>query len=151
MQSAATMAKKKLSLTGKVVAHNYSPKGEIEGLMVDTKDGLAQLNLPKHGGPIVDIGKKISLEVDPHDQEGDHPVYLMAESPDTLEGRVERFNYSRHGEVNGYHLANGTFVHVKPDGARRSKVAIGDRIRASGQRKQGAHAIVIETDAVKRA
>jgi len=144
------MAKKKLSLNGKVVAHNISPKGQVEGLMVETKDGLVQINLPKDGGTVVEVGKRASFEAEPHEREGVHSVYLSSDPAGDVEGRVVRFNYSRHGEVNGYHLDDRTFIHVKPDGARRAKVDIGDRIRASGTRKRGEHATVIDTDTVAR-
>lgn len=52
--------------------------------------------------------------------------------------------------MNGYVVADGVFVHVKPDGAKRYRVKVGDRIRASGERRHGTAADVVDASEVVR-
>ncbi|MFT3693819.1 MAG: hypothetical protein QM831_11800 [Kofleriaceae bacterium] len=141
-------------IEGKVEALNISPKGHIEGALIATKAGVVQLNLPKHPGPDVlrlDVGSRIRSAAELlDDEDGEHPVYDAVAADGVYEGVVARFNYARHGEVNGYHLEDGAFIHVKPDGAARLKLKISDRVRAKGRAVQGADALVIEcTDVTK--
>ncbi|HEY0253595.1 MAG TPA: hypothetical protein VGC41_18810 [Kofleriaceae bacterium] len=143
------MAKKVQKIQGTVVAHNLSPRGDIEGMMIETALRTVQVNLPKHGGTIVPVGQLAAIDVEGHDSEGSHDVFLAREASDSVEGKVVRLNHSRHGEVNGYVLEDGTFVHTKPDGARRLKIKVGAQISASGERRVGPHATVIEADTVK--
>lgn len=145
---------KSSTLRGKVIAHNISPKGHIEGVLLRTSTDTVQVNLPKHReselSARMKIGDQVELVVEPADSEGEHPVYMVTDSAARTEGIVKQLNYTRHGEVNGYRLQDGTFVHVKPDGARRAKVQVGDRIAADGVRIVGDHAVVLETDRVSK-
>jgi len=141
---------KKSTLRGKVVSHNISPKGEIEGAVIKTATGTAQVNFPKHGEASLAIDDDIDVAVELEHDDGDHEVYLLAAANGESGGTVTRFNYARHGEVNGYHLDDGTFVHVKPDGARKYKIKVGDRITAAGDRRPGRDAVVIEAKSVKK-
>jgi hypothetical protein len=149
---------KKLSKTralrGTVVAHNISPKGHVEGALVETPEGIAQLNFPKHGAEELarsaKVGASIDLAVELEDDEGDHPVYRANESSGVVTGAVVRLNYARHGEVNGYHLDDGMFVHVKPDGAKRYKLHVGDQITVEGVRRRGDAAVVLEPDKLSK-
>jgi len=51
-------------LRGKVRAFNISPKGHIEGVMVETAAGSAQLNFPKHSAEALAGGSDaVVLEV----------------------------------------------------------------------------------------
>jgi hypothetical protein len=52
--------------------------------------------------------------------------------------------------VNGCHLDDGTFVHTKPDGARKYKLRVGDKVKATGERRTGTDAVVLEAHAVER-
>lgn len=70
--------------------------------------------------------------------------------PARSSGKVVRLNYARHGEVNGYQLEDCTFVHVKPEGAKRYKLRVGDRLTATGERRTGADAIVVEATKVTK-
>ena len=49
-----------------------------------------------------------------------------------IEGVVKYLNDSRHGEVNGAVLDNGNFVHLGPKGAKRVKLAIGEKLVVEG-------------------
>ena len=144
---------------GTIVAQNFSPKGHVEGVFVELRDGagVVQLNLPKHATPEPDAKLAVGTTIDraaerDDDGDSDHPVYVAREPDDGMAaGVVVRFNHARHGEVNGYHLDDGRFVHVKPDGARRYKVRVGDRIAAKGETRIGSAVTVIEaTHVVKQ-
>lgn len=145
---------KPFALRGKVVAHNISPKGHVEGALIETAKGIAQLNFPKHdAGALVratKVGATVDLPAELEDEDGDHPVYRANDAGGSVTGVVVRLNYALHGEVNGYHLDDGTFVHVKPDGAKRYKLRVGDRITAEGSRRTGDAATVLEPDHVTK-
>jgi hypothetical protein len=145
---------KTLALRGKVIAHNISPKGHVEGALIETAQGIAQLNFPKHAADdfvrSVEVGSAIDLPVEITDEDGDHPVYRGSDATVAVAGAVIRLNYALHGEVNGYHLEDGTFVHVKPEGAKRYKIRIGDRITAEGPRRTGAAVTVLEPEHVTK-
>jgi len=52
-------------LSGKVVAFNLGPKGQIEGVMLDTPSGRAQLNFPRHRASCqraIDANDRVALE-----------------------------------------------------------------------------------------
>ena len=42
------MSKESRQLQGKVFAFNISPKGHVEGVLLKTSTGPAQVNFPKH-------------------------------------------------------------------------------------------------------
>jgi hypothetical protein len=138
------------ALRGKVVAHNISPKGHAEGALIETARGVAQLNFPKHTAADfarrVEVGAAVDLAAELENEDGDHPVYRALEASGPVTGAVVRLNYALHGEVNGYHLDDGTFVHVKPEGAKRYKLRVGDRVTAEGPRRTGPAAAVLEPE-----
>lgn len=143
---------KPTQLTGTIVAYNLSPHGDHEGVLLETEDGVVQVNFPKHGEGInAVVGAQVELSVERHDKKGKHKVFELVEHDGPVTGKVVRFNHSRHGEVNGYQLDSGEMIHVKPDGAKRSKVAIGDTITAEGEYRRGDHGTVIEASRVKKA
>jgi hypothetical protein len=137
------------TLTGVVRQHNFSPKGAVEGLVLDTGTGPVQVNLP-HGpdatgfAPPVGTALRLRVATDHHAAErdpGDHPVCEFVADLDatsepagapTAEGVVVRLNYARHGEPNGVVLHTGDFVHLKPHGMRLVPLAVGDRVAAEG-------------------
>jgi hypothetical protein len=145
-------------LRGKLLAFNISPKGHIEGAVVKTATGSPiQINFPKHEAEALvremRVGGEIDIEADFETDEGDHPVYLATgrgASEAEARGKVVRLNYALHGEVNGCHLDDGTFVHVKPEGARRYKLRVGEKVKATGERRTGTDAVVLEAHAVER-
>ena len=144
---------KPMTVEGRIENINISPRGDIEGLLVATADGTVQVNFDKKGAPSAaqwPVGKRVRLAAVLEEEGFAHPVYQLAELGADVEGEVVRLNYARHGEVNGYVLASGVFVHVKPDGAKRFRVKVGDRIRASGERRSGSAAEVVDaTDVVR--
>jgi len=141
-------------LRGKVLAFNISPKGHVEGVLVETATGRAQLNFPKHDAESLAratrVGSKIELEVKREPDEGEHPVFTAQASHGEYTGTVVRLNYALHGEVNGYHLDDGTFAHVKPEGAKKYKLKVGDQLKAVGQRRTGVDATVLEVRSLEK-
>jgi hypothetical protein len=133
----------------------YSPKGAIEGLMLDTDGTPTQFVIDPHdlgsanalagmqpGEPVVVEG----TEMAPSDKDdGAHFVYrferlasVSGRAPAAGDGlalatgRVVRFNYARHGAVNGVVLDSGDFVHTRPDGMALLGLQIGDAVQAEG-------------------
>jgi hypothetical protein len=146
--------KPSLKLRGKVLAFNISPKGHIEGALVETSDGRAQVNFPKHHAESLarsmQLGTHIALDVKREPDDGEHPVYTAHGDEGEASGTIVRLNYALHGEVNGYHLDDGTFAHVKPEGAKRYKLRVGDKVKARGSRRPGTDAAVLEVRALEK-
>jgi hypothetical protein len=152
------MSKKEKSssseLRGTVLAFNISPRGHIEGALVETATGIVQINLPKHHSEALArsmrVGSTIEINAELETNEGAHPIYRTSERQGEASGTILRLNYTPDGEVNGYHLDEGTFVHVKPDGARKFKLSVGDKVKATGSRRPGADAVVLEVAALEK-
>ena len=140
-----------LQLRGKVLAYNISPKGQIEGAVIETDSGLAQLNFAKHGADarMMSLGVQVDVAVELEHDHGDHPVYAPSDADGQADGTIVRMNYALHGDINGYHLDDGTFVHVKPHDAKRYALRIGAKITATGARRFGDTAVVIDADTIE--
>ena len=132
----------------------YSPKGGIEGMLVELDGERTQFAF-KHEPSLEEIvafaqeGDLLDVEVertDPGDK-GDpaHPVYRLASAAladaapghdDAVQasttGVVARLNYALHGEPNGVVLDNGDFVHLRPPGMHQAGLSVGDRVEARG-------------------
>ena len=141
-------------LEGKVRAFNISPKGHIEGALVETMSGTVQINFPKHAAAA--LAEAMHVGADVHvagelveTEDGTHPVYLAADTPAEVTGTITRLNYGPHGQVNGYHLDDGSFLHVKPERAKKHRLHVGDEVMATGARCAGADACVIEVALLK--
>jgi hypothetical protein len=141
-------------LRGKVLAFNISPKGEIEGALLETNDGLSQVNFPRHNARLLAqsmrVGGRVEMKVELENNDGAHPVYLTDAEDTDAEGVIVGLNHALHGEVNGYHLEDGTFLHVKPDRAKKYKLRIGDKVKAAGSRRTGADAVVLEVNELQK-
>lgn len=143
------------SVEGRFTQWIYSPRGEIEGLLIDT-DGIAtQFCFDRHGSEVPAAGRELrpgqTLVVEgseaPPSPKGEslHTVYDFvrlvsvdgcpapaAEAEADVEGTVQRFNYARHGAANGVVLDTGDFIHTRPDGLVPLGLQVGDRVRARG-------------------
>ncbi len=147
----------KLRLKGRFRHLVYSPRGEVEGVLITSGDTTAQVVFARHddGAPqpftVLHEGQTVEIEATPAAPspkgEGAHPVYdfgrllavdggppveAPAEAASGYRGRVERFNYARHGEINGVVLDSGDFLHLKPEGYAALGLAIGDLVEADG-------------------
>jgi hypothetical protein len=137
-----------LQLRGEVVAFNISPKGDVEGVLLTTPTGDAQVNFPKHDGGSLSqsmkAGTNVTLHVKLENDHEAHPVYQLCDANAEVTGTVVRLNFALHGEVNGCHLDDGTFVHLKPEGAKKHSLRVGDKVRAIGSRRVGSAAVVVD-------
>jgi hypothetical protein len=142
-------------LRGRVLSFNLSPKGYAEGALVETATGLAQLNFPRRESGAfarsMHIGGDIDLVARLERDHGDHPVYKVRGEQGEANGTIARLNYTLEGEVNGYHLDDGTFLHVHPEEAKKYKLQAGETVKATGVRHPGSDAVVLEVRAVERA
>lgn len=131
-----------------------SPKGELEGLLLEVDGQPAQIVVdPREQAQAFDavrVGQRLQLEAArarPSPKgEAVHAVYQLhsliaidgtAATPATaearrFEGRVERLNYAKHGEPNGVVLDSGDFIHLRPEGFRKAALKVGDAVRAEG-------------------
>ena len=132
----------------------YSPKGELEGLLVDVDDVAVQFVVAPGTGEALAAcrsGQSIVLEgqVAAPSAKGsaDHEVYHLHRvvsldghdlpEPDddgaAARGTVVRLNYAKHGAPNGVVLDTGDFVHTRPDGFAALGLEIGMRVEAEGE------------------
>lgn len=158
-----------MKLKGKLESFNFSPKGGYEGLLLSTSKGVVQVNFsPEFAAQIqeaIPLASLVNAEVsawEEDDRKGDHPVYhLVSIAPEngapisldpasSVQGRVERMNFAKHGELNGVVLDTGDFIHLKPHGMKLVQPVIGQLIHAKGpaRRLQFSDKWVIEAETV---
>ena len=134
-------------LEGVIRDFNLSPKGTIEGVLLDTKAGVVQINFAPDDVPRgLSAGQAVEIvvETDHHAKkhpEGNHPVFQFVsmhgrekeeDGPVRVSGTVQKLNFARHGEPNGVILDTGDFIHLKPDGMKRHGLKVGQHITAEG-------------------
>jgi hypothetical protein len=135
----------------------YSPRGGIEGVLLELGDGPAQVVFDKHDdeSPLafehLHDGDELVVDVTPAEPsakgEADHPVYDYGRivsikgvkpakrrpaSGAAYKGVVARLNYARHGAANGVVLDTGDFIHTRPDAMARLGLKVGDFVEADG-------------------
>ncbi len=143
-----------LSRTATFLHAIYSPKGGIEGMLVELDSERVQFAF-KHEPRLEEIvglamaGDLLDVEIEPMPPSdkgnAQHAIYRLAhvvtprEREDAVDaaggstsGVVARLNYALHGEANGVVLDNGDFVHLRPDGMKQAKLAVGARVTAQG-------------------
>lgn len=134
----------------------YSPKGAIEGVLIETEGLSAQFVTDVHD-PVIALlcaglreGQSLVVEgteASPSAKgEAAHIVYRL-ERLVSIDGRkprparpqdqgvtgtVVRFNYAKHGAANGVVLDYGDFIHARPEGMERLDLKVGDKINAKG-------------------
>jgi hypothetical protein len=134
----------------------YSPRGQLEGLLLEVDGKAAQIVLDPHEQADaftgLHIGQELKLEATPAGPsdkgEAAHPVFKLmsltaidgkktsvAKVPAEFKGKVERLNFAKHGEANGVVLDSGDFIHLKPQGFHKAKLKVGDTVAASGAAK----------------
>lgn len=150
----------------------YSPKGAIEGFLIDTAGVPTQYVTEPHDAGMhallasLRVGQVLIVEgteVVSADGLGLHTVYHLeriarvdGRAPEqqraraNAHGRVVRFNYARHGEANGVVLDSGDFVHTKPHGLLALGLRVGDQVTAEGEARplSTGHGRVIEATRV---
>jgi hypothetical protein len=134
----------------------YSPRGGVEGVLIDTDGVPTQFVFERHDEGAasafagLQVGQALVIEgteAGPSPKgEAAHTVYRFerlasvdGETPrhagagERIDGTVVRLNYARHGEANGVVPDTGDFVHTRPDGFERLGLKIGDAVRAEGR------------------
>ena len=143
---------------GIVQAFNASPKGAYEGLLLQAKDELIQINFPQEfAAKIAELAppeSAVQVQVEPQETKDHacHPVFRLVglinsdkgkfslaagngHKDGHFSGKVERLNYALHGEVNGAILDSGDFLHVKPHGAAALELTVGMKVKGNGATK----------------
>jgi hypothetical protein len=141
------------NLTGTVQAWNLSPRGTYEGLILKSGDKVVQINFPPDlGGYVAQLattGDSIKVTAYARESAGDHDVFALAtitgakgsvltvSRPEDaralhVEGKIASLNYGARGEVNGFLLDTGDFVHTGPETAGLS-LAVGQSVTADGR------------------
>lgn len=133
----------------------YSPKGAVEGVLIDTDGIPTQFVTDPHDAATGELlatlrpGQALVLEgteAEPSPKgESPHTVYAFERltsvdgqpprptpSQATVAGKVVRLNHARHGAPNGVLLDSGDFVHTRPDGFEKLGLKIGDTLEAEG-------------------
>lgn len=161
------------SLEGRFQHLLHSPRGEVEGAMIDVDGVPAQFTFSKQDERAARAfealrpGQALVLEgtvaTPPRHGEAAHEVYALERlvsidgapaAPDEavrrVEGYVARIHHARHGEPNGVVLDTGDFVHMRPDGFAALSLQAGDAVEASGPARplRGAPGHVIEARTV---
>jgi hypothetical protein len=130
--------------TGIVQTFNVSPKGGLEGLLLESAGEIIQINFrPEHADEITAIaaeGKELKVDVEPEEERGhpSHPVFRLVSLDGHnghFAGKVKHLNYALHGEVNGAILDTGDFLHVKPHGAAALHLKPGMKVKGVGSSK----------------
>lgn len=133
----------------------YSPKGGIEGLLIDTEGIATQFVVDPHDcasvALLLSLRRDQALVVEGRETrpspkgDGEHVVYHFerlaaadgratqaAARPTQVRGKVVRLNFARHGAANGVVLDSGDFVHLRPQGMERLQLKPGDQVLAQG-------------------
>lgn len=131
-------------LQGTVAQTLYSPRGGIEGFLLDV-DGVTVQFVCEEDDPAcaaLEAGQRLVAQgtVRPDGGKGPsaHEVYDLVALPGTkpapsrVAGRIVRFNHAKHGAPNGVVLDSGHFIHTKPDGLQRLGWKLGQRVEVSG-------------------
>lgn len=133
---------------------NFSPKGVVEGFLLQTDAGTIQVNVTADIGFAVvrGMGQTVEAVVEPEStkaRRSGHPVYhlvalhtaegkplIFAEPGNaedvTVQGTVKRLNYSKNGAADGAILGSGDFVYLKPSGMKHCALKVGDAVTAEG-------------------
>jgi hypothetical protein len=145
---------KPVILSGRLDQILFSPKGALEGLLVNMGAQTVQVSMEPttaNAEALANaVGKAIELKASVDDSQkakhGAHPVYKMravskiagkaftlVDEPERVQGVVSAIHFAKHGEPNGVMLESGEFVHTRPHGMKKLKLKIGSKVVALGQ------------------
>jgi hypothetical protein len=142
------------TLSGRLRQILFSPKGGLEGLVLEVRDKSLQVSMdPGSVDPVAlerAVGKAIEVQAQqdhsPKTRHGAHPVYQLRvinklggkpyaprdREATAIRGVVAPIHYAKHGEPNGVILEDGEFVHTRPDGMRKLNLEIGAKVVVRG-------------------
>jgi len=141
------------SLSGHLRQLLFSPKGGIEGLLlqVDSKPLQVSMEPGSVDANVLNdaVGKpievKVSADHSPKTKDGARPVYQLdsitkvagkafkSNGPQPISGVVANIHYARHGEPNGVILESGEFIHTRPPGMKKLKLQVGSTVVVQGE------------------
>jgi hypothetical protein len=133
----------------------YSPKGGIEGLLIETEGIVTQFAIDPDDAAsvaqLLSLRRDQALVVEGREAgpspkgDGEHVVYHFerlaavdgrathsAARETQVHGKVVRLNFAKHGAANGVVLDSGDFVHLRPQGMERLQLKPGDQVEAEG-------------------
>lgn len=138
----------------------FSPRGSIEGVLLEVEKQPTQLVFDRHdetasvnfetlkkGQAVVIRAKRQAASPKGKSEhavfgyvrlvsiDGRTPLKRKASKGAEFTGVVTRFNYARHGAANGVVLDTGDFIHTKPQGLVGLQLNIGDPVSADGKAK----------------
>ena len=143
------------SVEGRFQQLIFSPKGAIEGVLIETDGIPTQFVTDPHVSTVAGLFGSIrngqtlvieGVEAGPSSKgEPAHSVYIFerlvsVDGKDTdrppaekkVSGTVVRLNFAKHGAANGVVLDIRDFVHTRPDGMERLRLKVGDKVVAEG-------------------
>lgn len=144
------------ALSGTLRQLLLSPKGALEGLVLDIRGAPVQVSMTPGTLDAIAlqraIGQRISVkatpDLSPKTKHGAHPVFTLdsvtaiagkrmkatkaSNGTGPLRGVVSEIHYARHGEPNGVILQTGEFIHLRPHGLRQSGLTVGAKVSARG-------------------
>ena len=135
----------------------FSPKGSVEGLLIEAAHTSTQIVFDRHDkeSPLafetLVKGQQLAVRAKrrhPRKKskggnavfdfgrllsiDGHKPIKKKGTTSVTFTGVVARFNFARHGEPNGVILDSGDFIHTKPHGLVGLALKVGDKVSARG-------------------
>jgi len=136
----------------------YSPRGQIEGILIDVDGESIQLVFGRHDNNApsqfrsLKPGKMLVVNASTKGPspkgarahcvyrfkklvsiEGRKPGKRKPIKSEISAGKIAYFNYARHGEANGVVLDTGDFIHMRPKGFSQFNLKVGDKVRSDGE------------------
>ena len=144
---------KSITLSGHLRQLLFSPKGGIEGLLLEVDSNTVQVSMESAtadpSAVAAAVGKRIEVKASPDHspktKERAHPVYKLvkitriagkAAKPSRRQparGVVAAIHFAKHGEPNGVILESGEFIHTRPYGMKKLKLQVGSTVIALGE------------------
>jgi len=151
------MAKRSKYIHGECQQLLFSPKGDIEGVMVRADGAVVQVRMSPATGAVFARacapGSRVSVVAEPDHspktKDGKHPVFEFESFADeagqaipppeedsgmtAIRGVVATLHYARHGQPNGVVLETGEFIHLRPHGMAHCELTVGSAVHAVGE------------------
>jgi len=141
------------SLSGHLQQLLFSPKGGIEGLLLQVDHKPLQISMKPASADAKAlndaVGKPIEIRAfadhSPKTKDGAHSVYQLdsittlagkpfkPNAPQPISGVVANIHFAKHGAPNGVLLESGEFIHARPHGMKKLKLEVGSKVVAHGE------------------
>ena len=141
------------SLSGHLQRLLFSPKGGIEGLLLQVDHKALQVSMEPGSADAKALNDAVGKPIEvlaspdhlPKTKDGTHRVYQLdsittlagkafkSNAPQPISGVVANIHYAKHGEPNGVILESGEFIHTRPHGLKKLKLQVGSKVVAHGE------------------